>query len=397
VTLLIPVVVWLILAIPSNLASLDSGRGYAIAFLDSTTMLFEPLRSELEDATWGRTENYDLLEAPLGLRRADLLTWIQEGALDAALIVTGSNDCAESAELLASSRTDSLTLLHIGTALSRLSTQLRLRRYGVESARIRELTQPFPLDVVRVGPSGGVDAERLFPLVFFMAMILYMTLLIYGMSTMRSVVEEKSSRIVEILLTSVRPAELLAGKILGIAFVGLTQYLVWISFSSLVSGGFSESHGGIVSLFGDWHELAHVWIRLLPAMIGFFVLGYLLYACLYALAGALAGQPSDTQHLQFPITVMLLIPIVLLPFAVSVPASPLIRALSLVPFLSPILMFCRIAVSDPATWEAVLSLILLFLAVGIAWRLAARVYRVTILLYGKRLTLKEVARWVQHD
>jgi ABC-2 type transport system permease protein len=212
---------------------------------------------------------------------------------------------------------------------------------------------------------------------------------------MRSVVEEKSSRIVEILLSSIRPAELLAGKILGVAFVGLTQYLIWIALSSAALRGCAGTWG-ISSLLSIADNPEHVLVELLPAMVGFFVLGYLLYACLYALVGSLASQPSDTQQLQLPITMMLLVPIVLLPWALSMPNDPVVRALSFVPFFSPILMFCRIAVSGPAVWESVLSVVLLLLAVGIAWRFSARVYRVAILLYGKRITLREVARWIHY-
>lgn len=396
VTFLVPLIVGLILAIPSKLSSMQEGRGYAIAILDSTGTVSNALQAELQDGPWGRKRKYDLLETPLGLRRDDLVTWVREGALDAMVVVVGNADHAETGELVASSQTDSLTMWHLRMALSRAVMKSNLRHHGMDLDRIIELTRPLPVSVVKIRASQKRDPEAIFPLVLFMAMVLYMTLLIYGMATMRSVVEEKSSKTVEILLASVRPAELLAGKILGVAFVGLTQYFIWIVLSSAASGGCAGPRG-ISLLLGAGNNLENVWIELLPAMVGFFVLGYLLYACLYALAGSLASQPSDTQQLQFPITMMLLIPIVLLPVALTLPDAPLVRALSLVPFFSPILMFCRIAVSDSAAWESALSVVLLLLAVGIAWRFTARVYRVTILLYGKRVTLREVARWIHHE
>jgi ABC-2 type transport system permease protein len=396
VTFLVPLIVALVLAIPARLSSVQQSRSFDVAVIDNTMTTFDVLRAELEASPWDHGGHLNLLETPLDLRREDLLAWVREGALDAMLVVMGDAGHAERAELVAASHTDSLMIGHLSMALSRATLLARLRHEGLASDRITELTQPLPLCVVSVRASGRRDPEAVFLIVLFMAMILYMTLLIYGMATMRSVVEERCTRIVEVLLASIKPADLLAGKISGVALVGLTQYLVWLALSSVASKG-GVCHPAISSILNAGSDLQHVWMELLLPLVGFFVLGYLLYACLYALAGSLAGQPSDTQQLQFPITMMLLLPIVFLPLVLRMPDAPVTRAFSLVPFFSPILMFCRIAVSDFAVWEVIVAVALIVFAIGIAWRLSARVYRVTILMAGKRITFKEVARWIQHE
>jgi ABC-2 type transport system permease protein len=205
---------------------------------------------------------------------------------------------------------------------------------------------------------------------------------------MRSVIEEKTSRVFEVLLSSVKPMELLAGKILGVAAVGLTQYAVWI-LMALVAGG-----GMIGSLRTQMGEI-NVPASLLFYFVLFFVLGYLLYSTMFAALGAVVNSEQEAQQLQMTVMWFLIIPMLVAQLVIRAPNSTAAVVLSLIPFFTPMLMFLRINLITPPAWQVALSIALLLATnFAVLW-LSARIYRVGILMYGKRPTLPELVRWVR--
>ncbi len=227
-----------------------------------------------------------------------------------------------------------------------------------------------------------------------MAMLLYMTLIMYGVVTMRSVLEEKTSRIVEILASDLSPFQLLTGKILGVAAVAFTQYLIWFACAALL-----RTYGALaVKTVRPTADFPHIHLPagllIYPAI--YFVLGYLLYASLFAAVGAAASNEQDAQQLQWPVMLPLIFSFVLYIMVLREPNSRTVILLSEIPFFSPIIMLLRIAADTPPFWQIGLSLVLLALtSVGVAY-LSARVYRVGILMYGKRPSLVELLRWVRY-
>jgi ABC-2 type transport system permease protein len=226
------------------------------------------------------------------------------------------------------------------------------------------------------------------------ATLLYMTLIMYGVITMRSVLEEKTSRIVEILISAVRPFQLLTGKILGVASVAFTQYMIWITSAALLG-----TYGAVVvNTLRPTADFPHIHLSagllVYPAI--YFVLGYLLYASLFAAVGAAVSSEQDAQQFQWPIMLPLVFSFLMYIMVVREPNSHMVVLLSEIPFFSPIIMVLRIAAETPPFWQIGLSIVLLGLTTaGVAY-FSARIYRVGILMYGKRPSVVELMRWVKY-
>lgn len=234
-------------------------------------------------------------------------------------------------------------------------------------------------------PSGAV----VFGTTVAMVTLLYAVVLIYGIAVMRSVIEEKGSRILEVLLSSVTAKELLAAKILGVGAVGLTQILIWIAFAvafavpgMMVPKSFvSEIHiptAGLI-FFGV-----------------FFLLGYFLYSAMYAAIGSMVTTDQEAQQMQWPAMLPILLSIFLMNPVLQQPNSQLAFWLSIVPFFAPILMLVRVLVEQPPLWQLALCVGLMLATIYGLLSLSSRIYRVGILMYGKRPTLPELRRWLRY-
>jgi ABC-2 type transport system permease protein len=209
---------------------------------------------------------------------------------------------------------------------------------------------------------------------------------------MRSVLEEKSGRMVEIVLSALRPRDLLLGKILGVGAVGLTQVLAWTVIGTLAATFLPERLAGGMSGVGEGIGTILPSGGLVALLVAFFLLGYLLYASLYAAAGAICSREEDVQQAQLPVTLILVIPVVLLPGVMNDPGWGVGQALALVPFFAPVLQFARAAAGAAAPWEVALSLGLMAVSVPLVAALAGRIYRVGILMQGKRPGIREIWR-----
>ncbi len=218
-------------------------------------------------------------------------------------------------------------------------------------------------------------------------------MLIYGLYVMRSVIEEKSSRVVEVLLGSVTPMQLMAGKIIGVGAVGLTQIGIWATAAGILgTGSIAIAH----EVMGENMKDAHISTASLVLFPVFFILGYATYACLYAAIGALVNSDEEAQQLQFPVTLPLVLCMVFAAAIIRDPNTPLAFWLSMFPLTSPILMYVRVAVSMPPAWQIASSIAISLASLyGLVW-LTSRIYRVGILMYGKRPTLAEILKWIRY-
>jgi ABC-2 type transport system permease protein len=219
-------------------------------------------------------------------------------------------------------------------------------------------------------------------------MLLYRAVIFYGVSVMRAVLEEKNSRVMEVLLSSATSTELMAGKLIGVGAVGLTQIGIWITMASvyaLPALAASASAGEI-----------HIAPLTLVAFALFFLLGYLLYSSVYAAVGAVITSEQEGQQLQFIILLPLILAVFMMGPVMRAPDSPVAMWTSMVPFFSPILMYVRIAIQPPPAWQIALSLLLLVATIAGILVLCARIYRIGILMYGKRPTLPEIMKWLKY-
>jgi ABC-2 type transport system permease protein len=207
---------------------------------------------------------------------------------------------------------------------------------------------------------------------------------------MRGISEEKTDRIVEILISSMSPLQLLAGKVLGLAAAGLTQVGIWMGMTAtavMVGRGMAAASGDI--------SLDLLRPSLIPAFLVFFLLGYLLYVAVYAVGGSIANSEKEAQQITAPVMLVLMVPWILVGPIVLDPESKLAVTLSLIPVFAPITMFVRILLSDPPYWQILLSIALSAVTVwGMFW-VAAKIFRVGILSYGKRPTIPELWRWMK--
>ena len=291
----------------------------------------------------------------------------------------------------------SLSRIRLQQAVVRSALTVRLGATGA-GTDVEGLLSGGDIDFESVSEDAPEEGAREAGIIvgFAGAMVLYMVILIYGMMVMRSVLEEKTSRIVEVVISSVRPWELMLGKILGVGAVGLTQIGIWAAAATL---GLTL---GVPYLIAFRPELANVQqlLDLLPAagalalFVVFFVMGYLLFSSLYAAVGAMCSTEEEGQQTQIPVTMLVVIPIFFMSSVIEDPNSTLATVLSLVPFFSPILMLPRFLGGAPL-WQVGLSLVLIAATiVGAAW-VAGRIYRVGILMQGKRPTVPELWRWVK--
>ncbi|MCL1822508.1 MAG: ABC transporter permease, partial [Prolixibacteraceae bacterium] len=305
------------------------------------------------------------------------------------------------------------------------------RRQVVEETGIPDLEEKLAatstritvntLKVSETGEAKKSSSIVAFMVSYAMGFIIYFFVFMYGSMVMNSVMEEKKNRIVEVIISSVKPFQLMAGKIIGTALVGLTQVAIWIVVGFAVLVGVqsfispdtaqeigqsvlqSQEHMNIASgeMSGMQHQAAEMLeminnLNLPLILFGFifyFLAGYLLYSSLLGSIGAAVDNPEDSQQFVLPITLPLILSIILLVSIVRSPDGPLAFWSSIIPLTSPICMLARIPYGIPA-WELILSMALLILTViGAIW-VAAKIYRTGILMYGKKITFKELFKWL---
>ncbi len=252
--------------------------------------------------------------------------------------------------------------------------------------------------------------------------LIYITLLIYGTMVMRGVSEEKTNRIAEVVISSVKPFQLMIGKIVGIGAVGLTQFLIWIILlmglmsaataflsketlqqaqesTQQMPGGSMQAASGTASEFNDFKDVLSEanWPLIVGCFLFYFLFGYLFYASLFAAVGSTVNEDAqDAQSLQFPITMPIIVSIVIMMNAITNPSGSLATWASLIPFCSPIVMMARIPFGVPGTvpyWQLILSMLLLITGFLFTTWISAKIYRIGILMYGKKTSWREIGRW----
>ena len=389
-----------IFAFTMALAERKSDHPVRISILDNLGGLATQILRSLDEKLPDGRPRFQLVLAwdrPASAKEAyqELTRQVRDGQLDAFLEVPKDILSGKDATLHTRNGSDYQTDRSLGRALNNAVIERRLSDRGVHVDNLSQIMHAVDLNLVKVTKTGESEENGQSVLVqLSIVMVLYITLLVYGVMTMRSVLEEKTSRIVEILASSIRPVYLLAGKILGVAAVGLTQYLIWMATAALVS-----TYGAAVgSTFrpGAVAPKFHLPISFLIYPVIFFLAGYFLYASLYAAIGSMVSSEEELQQLQMPVTLVIVSCFILYPLIQRAPNSPLAIGLTLFPFSSPILMVFRITVQTPPFWQIALSLaICAATTVGVVW-LAARIYRVGILMYGKRPSLVELLRWLRY-
>lgn len=231
--------------------------------------------------------------------------------------------------------------------------------------------------------------------------IMYLFILMYGTMVMQGVVEEKSNRIVEVMISSVRPFDLMMGKIIGIGLTGITQLFIWFGIFAIILGVKNSLFPAadiqsISSQLGNIQMLFSInWIEIIVYFLLLFIGGYLIYASLFAMFGAAVDNAQDTQQFVMPITLIFMFAFYVGIYSLQNPDGPLAFWCSMIPLTSPIVMMVRIPFEIPL-WEKILSIVILYTSIFFVVKFAAKIYRVGILMYGKKPTIKELIKWFSY-
>ncbi|CAN5915332.1 ABC transporter permease [soil metagenome] len=294
---------------------------------------------------------------------------------------------------------------------------IKFRQSGIDKELLDRIRTRVSISTINLSDGAEQDSHAAVTtgVGFIGAILIYFFIFLYGVQIMRGVIEEKTSRIVEVMISSVKPFQLMMGKIIGIAGVGLTQFLLWIILSTVVTAGLSSQFqmdrfsdaqiGQTLETVGDVQQAKEVNTLLnaignlnVPLIVGsflfYFLGGYLLYGSLFGAVGAAVDSETDSQQFMLPITIPLVLSFIVAQTVIlKNPDGPVAFWMSMVPFTSPVIMMLRIPFGVP-TYELLLSMLFLVLGfIGTTW-IAARIYRVGILMYGKKITYRELSKWL---
>lgn len=330
----------------------------------------------------------------------DLLLMIPRTAGRRAAEMPGETPGADGGEettLLALASVPAVIERSVRDALQKASVRARLRSVGVQSIDPGALLSRTSFEVVNVTESGEARSQDIYrALSFGIAFFFYFILLIYGQMIVRAILEEKQSDIVEIMVSSLRPWELMLGKIVGVGAVGIAQMAVWaLVFALAAVYGLTAGASTLAEAGIDIASIPIPWGTLV-LMFFFLIFGYLLYAGMFAGAGATISNEHDAQQVMLPITMLIILPFIATQGVIQSPNAGWGVILSLVPFFSPLVMPARLFATSVPVWQWLVSLVLLGIFVlGAAW-VAGRIFRVGILMKGQRANLPQVLRWIRH-
>ena len=425
-TFLVPIFFAAMCLLPSVIMFMAKDKGKEIAVVDQSGIVM-PYLTDGESITYT-----DYTAEAIDDKKA----FVEEKGVD-ALVMISSVDPESKTVTVASYSSKPLSIDITDEVRSKVDDAVedyRIAQYDI--ADLKEIMADIKVNIpmsTYVFDESGEEKESSFevPMIISMvlSMVIYLFVMMFSGMVMQSVIEEKSSRVVEVLVSSVKATELMFGKIIGVACVALTQFFLWIVLTGVLVGGFS-AFIGFDSLMGDPAQAQEMmavtgqmggvdvaemtaamseesglgtvlntlkdfnWGQMIFAFVIYFVFGYLLYASFFAAIGSAVENEADTQQLQMPLTVPLMLAFFVALYAFKAPDSPLVWWGSMIPFTSPIVMLARIPYGVPG-WELALSVALLALTfIACGW-VSAKIYKIGILMFGKKTTFKDLWKWLR--
>ena len=413
-TILMPVLMLLLMAAPALIMSFSQGDEKQIGVIDESTMigsrlesdetiLFETLDIPLEEARRTRTDLFavlyiapDILENPKG---------VQLYANSSTSMTLEMEICAQIERILEEEKLKGYEIENLQTILDEIETSVSMQTFRNDKSQEEVSEAQSSMVATVIG--------------YILAFVLYMFLLIYGSMVMQSVIEEKNNRVLEVMVSSVKPFDLMMGKILGVGSVAVLQVVIWgvlilgmgtlvvphlmpdevMASATAIEQGAALQNADLdpemmqaIAAVTDVSYLLKIFVSMILFVFG----GFLLYAAMFAAVGSAVDNVQDASQLQTPITVPIILGLLMMMAVINDPTSKLAFWFSVIPFTSPIVMMARVPYDIPV-WEIVLSLVVLYLSFTAMVWMAAKIYRVGIFMYGKKPSLKELWRWMKYN
>jgi ABC-2 type transport system permease protein len=387
-TLLGPIFMVAIVLVPALIAG-QGGEGTKVQIADKTGVVAEPLASMLREENWQpevipANTSDDTLRERVRTKQINGFIVVPEDGLDGGIIrYKGDNGSSQQVQIT------------MRTLVRKVVQRQRGVRQKLSANQLDDLLKEVPVLAEHSTGKESSSGLATFFVGYIVAFILYMAITLYGVSVMRAVVVEKSSRVMEFMVAAVKPRALMGGKIIGVGAAGLLQIAIWLAMGAITLA-YRDDILGLFGTSGGGAALPSLDALQIVVVLLYFVLGYFFYSAMYAAAGATVSSEQEIQQVQMPITMLLVIGIVCLQVISNDPRGSTAQAMTMVPLWSPMLMPMRYVLGGATLGEVAISLGILMLSTYLVVRAAAKIYRVGILLYGKRPGLRELVRWLRY-
>ncbi len=403
-TFLLPVLMFAMMMMPAFFMS-RAGKSAQdkIALVDQTGRLSEKLVAAFSEEKNSKGEPrfpVQLYNAndDIEATKKELNAQVSNGELNAYIIIPPDIFESNNFQMHAKNVGNFEFVQRVERTVSNIVRDMRLQESGLDTELVHRLNSWVNVTTFKVGEEGSTEqrAEVSFLYSLLLGMILYMMLLLYGQFVVRAIIEDKNSRVIEVIISSVKPAQLMAGKVIGIGATGLTQFIIWIATFLLIA-----TYGlTMAQMFApDMSQLPipEVSPMVLAGFCIYFLLGYFFYATIGAAIGSMVNTDSEAQSYQW----IMIFPIIIsffLMFAINnSPDSTFATIMSFIPFFTPILMFARILNEAAPMWQILLSIVTMGVSVWAMIWVAGRIFRIGILMYGKKPNLPEVLKWIKYS
>lgn len=426
-TILTPLLMGAIMIVPGLLASMGDTTVKKIAVVDNTKMFVNKLQNT-------DNINYEYITAD---DFAEYKANMEAKGVNAILLIdpTIINN-PKGAKIYSNEDVSIETSSKIESSMEDIIKGEKMKTFNIQNIDVllEKIKSKVNLTTIKLDENGNekqTNTVVIMGIAYVFGFMMYLFIFIFGSQVMRGVIEEKSNRVVEVIISSVKPIQLMMGKIIGVAAVGLVQFLIWIILSigifigvqSYMADSYAKKLGQktevtsvmsspsaaqvnpadmakIQEEYGDTAKIfSSISERIVPIIIYFiifFIGGYLLYSSLFAAVGSAVDNETETQQFMLPITIPIILALMVMMHTFQNPNSPISFWFSIIPFTSPIVMMARIPFEIP-TWEIIMSIVILYATIfGTIW-LSSKIYRTGILMYGKKTSFKEMIKWIRHS
>jgi len=393
-TILGPILILGIVFGPAYFMTLSEEKTQKIAVVDETGILFDRLTKVFDDTLKNGEPRYILRSIEPSQYQSDPEMYrkaVETDSINILLVLPANLIEGDTLIYMSKSVTDIEFIRMVRQRINQEVNKIRLIRAGLDPEIIEKSSIRLGIKTIKVtkgkAEEKGLGQEYISAFIFIF--ILYFTIIFYGNSIMQGVIEEKTSRIVEVLLSSSNSFQLMMGKLLGVGAAGLVQYAAWFL---MAGAAFFVAAASMPELL----KFVNISLTTFVFFVIFFLIGFFQFSTLYAAVGAMCSNQQDAQSLSTPVTLLVVLPFIISFTVMKDPSSSMATTLSLIPFFTPMLMFLRVTLTTPPILQVTLSIIINLLAIVLFTWVSAKIYRVGILMYGKRPTLPEVIKWMRY-